>query len=194
MSILVGQISLSPDRPESEALAIALRRLGLSEGQATAAVHKKSVDARRRGRVSLVYSVLVTVRGDETALLQRVVDQKNIQLYKLQPSPALVLGPKRLAARPVVVGFGPAGMFAALQLAEQGLRPIVIERGAPIEQRCADVERFWQTGSCSPRAMCNLARGALALFPMESCPPALATPGAVWCSRPLCAAARRSGF
>ena len=164
MSILVGQISLSPDRPESEALAIALRRLGLSEGQATAAVHKKSVDARRRGRVSLVYLVLVTVRGDETALLQRVVDQKNIQLYKLQPSPALVLGPKRLAARPVVVGFGPAGMFAALQLAEQGLRPIVIERGAPIEQRCADVERFWQTGELLPESNVQFGEGGAGSF------------------------------
>ena len=54
MSILVSQISLSPDRPEREALSLALRRLGLTEGQATATVYKKSVDARRRGRAVLV--------------------------------------------------------------------------------------------------------------------------------------------
>ena len=144
MSILVSQISLPPDRPEREALALALRRLGLSEGQATAAVYKKSVDARRRGRAVLVYTVLVSVRGDEQALLQRLVDQKNIRLSQPERMPPLVRGERLLSQRRVVVGFGPAGMFAALMLARHGLRPIVIERGAPIEQRCADVARFWE--------------------------------------------------
>ena len=92
MSILVSQISLSPDRPEREALSLALRRLGLTEGQATATVYKKSVDARRRGRAVLVYTVLVSVRGDEQALLQRLVDQKNIRLSQPERMPPLVRG------------------------------------------------------------------------------------------------------
>ena len=106
MSILVSQISLPPDRPEREALALALRRLGLSEGQATAAVYKKSVDARRRGRAVLVYTVLVSVRGDEQALLQRLVDQKNIRLSQPERMPPL---------------FGESGFFR--KGGGRGLRP-----------------------------------------------------------------------
>ena len=107
MSILVSQISLPPDRPEREALALALRRLGLSEGQATAAVYKKSVDARRRGRAVLVYTVLVSVRGDEQALLQRLVDQKNIRLSQPERMPPLVRGERLLSQRPRGRGLRP---------------------------------------------------------------------------------------
>ncbi len=164
MSILVSQISLPPDRPEREALALALRRLGLGEGQATAAVYKKSVDARRRGRAVLVYTVLVSVRGDEQALLQRLVDQKNIRLSQPERMPPLVRGERLLSQRPVVVGFGPAGMFAALMLARHGLRPIVIERGAPIEQRCADVARFWETGELSAESNVQFGEGGAGSF------------------------------
>ena len=164
MSILVSQISLSPDRPEREALSLALRRLGLTEGQATATVYKKSVDARRRGRAVLVYTVLVSVRGDEQALLQRLVDQKNIRLSQPERMPPLVRGQQLLLHRPVVVGFGPAGMFAALLLAQHGLRPIVIERGAPIEQRCEDVARFWQTGQLKDESNVQFGEGGAGSF------------------------------
>ena len=164
MSILVSQISLSPDRPEREALSLALRRLGLTEGQATATGYKKSLDARRRGRAVLVYTVLVSVRGDEQALLQRLVDQKNIRLSQPERMPPLVRGQQLLLHRPVVVGFGPAGRYAALLLAPHGLRPIVIERGAPIEQRCEDVARFWQTGQLKDESNVQFGEGGAGSF------------------------------
>ena len=51
--------------------------------------------------------------------------------------------------RPVIVGMGPAGLFAALTLARMGLKPIVLERGRPVEERTEDVEHFWRTGQLS---------------------------------------------
>ncbi len=164
MSILVSQISLPPDEPESEAIAAAFRRLGLRPGQAVGNIYRKSVDARRRGRVMLVYSVLIRVKEQEDAVLRRVVDQKNIRLQRPEQLLPLKRGERFLHSRPVVVGLGPAGLFAALALARNGLPPLVIERGAPIERRCREVEQFWKTGLLHPESNVQFGEGGAGSF------------------------------
>ncbi|MBQ3078215.1 MAG: hypothetical protein IJC43_10185 [Clostridia bacterium] len=163
MSIIVDQIALPPDLPEQAAVSAALRRLGLRDGQARAAVCRRSVDARR-GKVRFVYAVSVEIKGEEQRLLRRLTDQKNIRLQPPPPPLVISRGEGTLRHRPVVVGFGPAGMFAALLLAREGLRPIVLERGAPIEQRVEDVEQFWRTGTLRPESNVQFGEGGAGSF------------------------------
>ena len=113
-----------PDR-SSEALASIL-------GVERACLLRRSVDARRKSDVHFV--VTVGVGGGEGAP-QPVVPIEERPLPERQVA----------GARPVVVGTGPAGLFAALELAEAGLCPLVIERGAPVDERMADIERFHRT-------------------------------------------------
>ena len=92
-------------------------------------------------------------------------DVSRVQEYRYAYPKKGVIG---LTHRPVVVGFGPAGMFAALLLAQMGYCPLVIERGQCVEDRVRSVEDFWQTVSWTHRAMCSLVREEPVRFPMES--------------------------
>ena len=96
-------------------------------------VIRESVDARRKRNVSLVY----TVDFDCDA---RLPFPEAVNKRYVCPKTEIIPGP-----RPVIAGFGPCGIFAALILAEAGLRPIVLERGKPVDERYEDVQRFWET-------------------------------------------------
>ncbi|HWP79985.1 MAG TPA: hypothetical protein VN446_05025 [Candidatus Acidoferrum sp.] len=164
-SIIVGQIMLTPGTPEQTAAAIALRKVGLSPAQATAAVCRRSVDARKPGRIKMVYSVRITpYTGETAAILSRVTDQKNIRLLTESPSPPLARGTEILAHRPVVTGFGPAGIFAALLLARAHMRPLVLERGPDMDSRAAACTRFWQSGELDPEANVQFGEGGAGSF------------------------------
>ena len=73
-------------------------------------------------------------------------------------------GSEKLKARPVIVGAGPAGLFAALQLTEAGYAPIVLERGRSVEKRKEDVEHFWETGVLDPSSNVQFGEGGAGTF------------------------------
>ncbi|MCH5352567.1 MAG: hypothetical protein J1E06_03785 [Acutalibacter sp.] len=122
---------------------------------------KKSVDARKRDRVHFVCAVEVSVDGSEQRLLAKLRDP-HVQLskpyhYELPSSPML-------SQRPVVIGFGPAGLFAALILAQCGQRPIVLERGLPVDERKRSVEKFWQEGILDGESNVQFGEGGAGAF------------------------------
>lgn len=122
---------------------------------------RKSVDARKKEEIHFSYSVEVELSCSEDKILNRLKD-KNIQrtkefIYYLPKSP-------KIPHQPVVVGFGPAGMFAALILAQAGQRPIVLERGACVEKRADQVKLFWNDGAFSSNSNVQFGEGGAGTF------------------------------
>ncbi|MBQ7346001.1 MAG: hypothetical protein IJW45_08075 [Oscillospiraceae bacterium] len=122
---------------------------------------RRSIDARKKPDVKLVYTIDVAVDGNESKILKQsgckrasIAPQTYYKVPKGKPS----------AERPVVVGFGPAGIFAALVLAMAGLRPIVLERGEDAVRRHEKVERFFATGQLDERSNVQFGEGGAGTF------------------------------
>ena len=104
---------------------------------------KKAVDARKKSQVLYVYSVDLVCR-DELKILDRQYPNCSVQeIVNFEPE---ITGKLKLKYRPVVIGFGPSGIFASLLLARLGFKPIVLERGLDVDTRSKYVDEFWQTG------------------------------------------------
>lgn len=158
--ILIENIRI-PHRPGSDPDAAALQeaatRLRKELGQKPAAMHvnKKSIDARQKPKISFVYSICAEI--EPSGIATDTLEKSGIKRY----TPAeltIPCGTEPLRERPVIVGFGPAGMFCGLLLAKCGLRPLILERGDTVAERTKKVEHFRQTGELDPD--CNIQFGA----------------------------------
>lgn len=136
-------------------------------GKPQFSVVKKSVDARDRTKIFFVYSVAFSF-CDECAAncvkyekLCEICKKENIVIAKEEE---LVIPEYCAAERPVVCGFGPCGMFIALILARAGARPVVLERGADVEDRVRDVERYWKEGFLSEKSNVQFGEGGAGTF------------------------------
>lgn len=153
--------------PEAPLRAAAAHKLGLPES-AIAGLHifKRSFDARK-AELLAVYIVDVTLADatQESALLARLAPDPHVQ-----PTPEMAWRPPVTAPegwageRPVVIGFGPCGIFAALALAQMGLKPIVLERGKPVRQRTQDTWGLWRRSQLNPESNVQFGEGGAGLF------------------------------
>lgn len=152
--------------------------LGIKPAEiATLEVLRRSIDARKRPEIFFSYTLLVELTGGlraEEKLVKRLRNRDVVMGERVEyraPELGETVGdvPRRdffreEAHRPVVVGFGPAGMFAALILARAGMHPIVYERGASVEERVEDVERLWATGELKPDSNPQFGEGGAGTF------------------------------
>ena len=160
--IQIANIPLPPEGGEELLRKKAARILGLRPGQLQSlTLARQSIDARKKSDVRYVCTVRVSV-ADEDRVLARCRD-KNVTGWRAEPYLFPAVG-RTSPLPPVVVGMGPAGLFAALFLARAGLPPIVLERGRPVEERTADVEHFWATGQLSPASNVQFGEGGAGTF------------------------------
>lgn len=117
---------------------------------------KLSLDARRKNNIKYIASIALDL-DEKTAksfpTLQYEIDRTG-----------LVYAPKRISLPPVIVGFGPSGMFAGLALAKMGLKPIIIEQGKNVEERQEDVNNFWQNGNLDKYSNVQFGEGGAGTF------------------------------
>ncbi|HEY0269971.1 MAG TPA: hypothetical protein VGC10_03170, partial [Sphingomonas sp.] len=150
--------------PEMLALAVA-DRLAIASGDILdIGIARRANDARRRSAIMMVYSVDVTVR-DEAAILARFAADPHVRAtpdtrYRFAtPVPLRSSG-----KRPVVVGTGPCGLFAALILAQTGLRPIILDRGKVVRERTKDTWGLWRRGVLDPESNVQFGEGGAGTF------------------------------
>ena len=161
--IRINQIKM-PLHHDAAALEQKIRkRLGLSGGQELRyRIIRKSIDARKKPELSLVYSVEVSTSGEEK-IIKRANDP-NVTIVKqtgyhlpgaVSPTPSIP---------PVIVGAGPAGLFCAYALTMSGCAPVVLERGRSVTERTKDVERFWESGVLDTVSNVQFGEGGAGTF------------------------------
>lgn len=159
--ITVRALRLSVGESEDQLRAKAAKELRIPAGDIKSLqIKKKSLDARKKSDLHWMYTVAVAVAGSEEKILKRA-KSKNASIVSEE---AYVIPKAELTTRPVVVGFGPAGMFAALVLAMAGARPIVLERGADAETRAEKVEQFRSGGMLDPECNVQFGEGGAGTF------------------------------
>ena len=166
MAVIISQTVTNIKADDEEIISTALKKLHLDLKKVQrAGVHKKSLDARKNNDIKLVSSVWAELKNktDEQKLSEKYpfCAYHDIDTKHMLPAKC---GDEFLKGRVVIAGFGPAGMFAALTLAEYGYCPVVLERGGCVEERVKAVESFWNNGEFSEETNVQFGEGGAGTF------------------------------
>jgi len=164
----ITELRLPLDHPQSALRKGIVSRLGVGDADLTAyTLFKRSYDARKKSAVVLIYTVDCEL-ADEGAVLARHAGDAHVRpspdtrYHLVAQAPADFRAARR--PRPVVIGFGPCGIFAALVLAQMGLEPIVLERGKPVRERTKDTWGLWRRGVLDPESNVQFGEGGAGTF------------------------------
>lgn len=171
LKLPLSQVQYHPENhtefhPTEKLTQLAAERLGVTtQAIASLQVYKRSFDARK-AELLAVYIADVTLADEsqEAALLQRFAGDSHVNPTPDQRWTPIGQAPADLAERPVVVGFGPCGMFAALVLAQMGFKPIVLERGKTVRERTKDTWRLWRKRELTPESNVQFGEGGAGTF------------------------------
>ncbi len=158
--ICIDNLSFLPDFSENDLIAVAAKKLKiLPKDILGVKILKKSIDARKKSNITYCISLGINVKN-ENALLKKFAFVRKF----IEPELCFSKVQVKSEARPVVCGFGPAGMFAALYLAKAGARPIVIERGASVDERIKINQNFIKSGKLNEQTNVQFGEGGAGTF------------------------------
>ena len=161
--IRVNEIKVPLGKGTDSLKYLAAKSLHIREGGIKEVrIAKRSIDSRKKDDIRLIYSVDVIVDGDEDAILRNVSAPR---AFRTEEYVYMLPEARRTSKfRPVVVGFGPAGMFAGLILAQAGYRPLILERGGDVDSRTRDVEAFWTQRKLDTNSNVQFGEGGAGTF------------------------------
>ena len=163
MAIRINNINLGLDDGEELLGKKICKKLRISEAEIDKIIIvKKSIDARKKNDIKFTYCVDVLC-NKEKKIVSRIHD-KDVKIENIKEREEIPKGELELNSRPVVVGFGPAGIFAALTLAREGYKPIVYERGEDVDKRTETVDKFWKTGKLNLESNVQFGEGGAGAF------------------------------
>ena len=163
--IRITELSLPLDHPADALRKAIVRRLRITDADLLDfTVFKRSYDARKKNSViTFVYIIDFTARN-EAGILQRFADDPHVRPAPDTSYHPVGQAPAHLNERPLVVGFGPCGLFAALLLAQMGFKPIVLERGRDVRRRTQDTWALWRKNTLTPESNVQFGEGGAGLF------------------------------
>ncbi|KEH92698.1 NAD(P)/FAD-dependent oxidoreductase [Clostridium novyi] len=163
MSIRVNNLVLDIDENHDALYKKVAKKLKIDKAHIKSLkIIKESIDARKKNTIRFTYSVEVKCDNESKVVSRAKTNDAKLEKEEIKES--IVYGNKKLNHRPIVVGMGPAGMFAALRLAQNGYRPIVIERGENVEDRTKSVEEFWKSGKLNLNSNVQFGEGGAGTF------------------------------
>jgi uncharacterized FAD-dependent dehydrogenase len=162
--IRITELRLPINHAPEELEAAILKRLNIpAKDLVQFVIFKRSHDARKNTALSLIYTIDISAKNEEALLKSHAHDQ-HIRIAPDTSYHFLAKAPEHLSIRPLVIGFGPCGIFAALLLAQMGFKPIVLERGKQVRERTQDTWGLWRKSKLNPESNVQFGEGGAGTF------------------------------
>src|SRR6476620_6828067 len=161
----ITELPLPLDYTPEALRAAVVKRLKIRDAELLEhTLFKRSYDARKKNTAIFFICIVEAKVADEAAVLKRFAEDRQIGLAPDTSYHPVAKAPTNLAERPIVIGFGPGGLFAALLLAQMGFKPIVLERGRDVRQRTQDTWGLWRKKILTPESNVQFGEGGAGLF------------------------------
>ncbi|MFQ9308869.1 MAG: NAD(P)/FAD-dependent oxidoreductase [Paraclostridium sordellii] len=142
---------------------LVLKKLKVNENELLSyKIYKESIDARKKGKIDFVYTVDVELKNEKNILKKSKI--KDVVEVKEKKYLDVKSGSQKLKNKPVVIGSGPAGLFASLVLSQRGYNPILLERGLDVDTRTEDIKKFWESGKFNSKSNVQFGEGGAGTF------------------------------
>ena len=162
--IRITEIKLPLEHDSSDIQAAIIKKLGINTADLLDySIFKRGVDARKANAILLAYTVDVTVQG-EAKILAKLRKDPHVKVAPDTSYHFVAQAPSGLKNRPIIIGLGPSGLFAALILAQSGFKPLVLERGKAVRERTKDTFNFWRKSKLNTESNVQFGEGGAGTF------------------------------